>query len=115
MEWEESCGGNQIQSNTHGRGKPRWCVKFPRGAGAAAAFARGGGILGGLAGVTAGGASAVVGAAEASLSGSAYSPMGSILSSLAHQRDASRKRRRNDPTDLSGDKAVEELLRGRRK
>jgi hypothetical protein len=81
------------------------------GAGAAAAFGGSGGAAATLAGLGAGAASAVIGAAEASLSGSSYSPMGSLLSSLAHQRRPVRKPPRLDRDDITGDKAVQELLR----
>jgi hypothetical protein len=81
------------------------------GVGAAAAFGGGGGIPTALTGLGAGATAAVAGAAEASLSGSSYSPMGSLLSSLAHQRQAPRKPPRLDRNDITGDKAVQELLR----
>jgi hypothetical protein len=58
-----------------------------------------------------GGAAALVGATESSATGSSYSPMGSLLSSLGHQRAASsRTPRPNDSGDLTGDKAAEEVL-----
>jgi hypothetical protein len=84
------------------------------GAGAATAFGGGGGFLGTLAGVGAGATSAAVGATEASLSGSSYSPMGSLLSSLAHQRRGPRKPPRNNPDDITGDQAAQDVLRRKR-
>ena len=81
------------------------------GAGSAAAFGSGGGIGGAAAGIAMGGASALVGAAESSANGSSYSPMGSLLSSLGHQRAASsRAPRAKDSSDLTGDKAADEVL-----
>lgn len=84
------------------------------GMGAAASMAGGGGILATLGGLGVGAASAVAGTSEASLSGSSYSPMGSLLSSLAHQRRGSRKPPRNDSDDITGDKAAQEILRRQR-
>ena len=81
------------------------------GAGSAAAFGSAAGIGGAAAGIAMGGASALVGAAESSATGSSYSPMGSLLSSLGHQRAAaSRAPRPKDSGDLTGDKAAEEVL-----
>jgi hypothetical protein len=62
-----------------------------------------------------GGASALVGAAESSATGSSYSPMGSLLSSLGlgHQRAAATSRAprpKDSGGDLTGDKAAEEVL-----
>jgi len=82
------------------------------GAGSAAAFGSGGGIGGAAAGIAMGGASALVGAAESSATGSSYSPMGSLLSSLGHQRAAGARapRPKDSGGDLTGDKAAEEVL-----
>ena len=80
------------------------------GAGAAGALSSGGGVGGALAGLGGGAAAAAMGAAEASSSGSSYSPMGSMVGSLASQCSASRKSSRPAKNDPSGDQAVRELL-----
>ena len=56
------------------------------GANAAASFAAGGGVGGAAAGVAGGGAAALAGMVGSSLSGSTYSPGGSLLGSLASMR-----------------------------
>jgi hypothetical protein len=79
------------------------------GAGAAASFGAAGGLGGFAAGAAAGGGAALLGAAESSISGSSYSPLGSMIGSLGASRAPRRPRKpkKNDPT---GDDAVRELL-----
>ena len=79
------------------------------GAGAAATFGAAGGVAGFAAGAAAGGSAALLGAAESSVSGSSYSPLGSMVGSLGASRAPRRPRKpkKNDPT---GDDAVRELL-----
>ena len=72
----------------------------------------GGGALAG-AGIAGGGAAAVLGAAEASMTGSTYSPLGNLVSSLGG--GMSRRPRRPKKSDPSGDEAVRELLQRSRK
>lgn len=84
------------------------------GMGAAASMAGGGGVVATFGGLSAGAMSAVAGASETSLSGSSYSPMGGLLSSLAHQRRGPRKPPRNGSDDITGDKAAQEILRQKR-
>jgi hypothetical protein len=72
----------------------------------------GGGALAG-AGIAGGGAAAMLGAAEASMTGSTYSPLGNLVSSLGG--GMSRRPRRPKKSDPSGDEAVRELLQRSRK
>lgn len=84
------------------------------GAGAAASLSSGGGLLGAAAGLAGGGAAALVGAAESSTSGSTYSPLGSLLGSLAQQRQARRAPNKPKKDDPTGDEAVREVLQRHR-
>lgn len=77
------------------------------GANTAATLASGGGAPAVAAGILGGAAAGGVALAGASMSGSTYSPSGSLLSSLASQRKPSRPAK----SDLSGDQAVRELLK----
>jgi TrbL/VirB6 plasmid conjugal transfer protein len=76
------------------------------GANTAATLASGGGLPAAAAGIAVGAAAGGVALAGASMSGSTYSPSGSLLSSLASQRKPSQPAK----SDLSGDQAVRELL-----
>jgi hypothetical protein len=80
------------------------------GMGAAAAFGTGQGLGPKIAGIGAGAAAGLMGAAEASATGSSYSHLGSLASSLGHQRAANRPQR-NSSDDLTGDAEVQEILR----
>jgi len=80
------------------------------GANAAAALGASGGWKGAVAGLIGGAAAAGYGLGESALTGSGYSPMGGLIGSLAHQR---RPPRKPDQDDLTGDKAVQQLLRKR--
>lgn len=77
------------------------------GATTAATLASGGGVPAAAAGIAVGAAAGGVALAGASMSGSTYSPSGSLLSSLASQRKPSLPSK----SDLSGDQAVRELLK----
>jgi hypothetical protein len=101
--------GTQIGLALAGGASTAATAGITSGAGAAAAFSSGGGILGGLAGVAGGVGAATAATAGSSISGSSHSPIGNLLSSLAHQRPAKRPKPESD--DLSGDRAVRELLR----
>jgi hypothetical protein len=79
------------------------------GAGAAATFGAAGGVAGFAAGTAAGGAAALTATAGSSMSGSSYSPMGSMIGSLGASR-APRKPRKPKKNDPTGDDAVRELL-----
>jgi hypothetical protein len=93
------------------------------GATAAASWGTGGGMAGLAAGTAGGLAAAGVTLAGSSLSGSTYSPTGSVVTALGQMRgpSASSKQRDNDDTDttkqsppaidVSGDNAVQALLR----
>ena len=83
------------------------------GASAVTTIATGGGALAAVGGIAAGGAAAILGAAEASMTGSTYSPLGNLVSSLGG--GMSRRPRRPKKSDPTGDEAVRELLQRSRK
>jgi hypothetical protein len=77
------------------------------GTAAVTTIATGGGVLAAVGGIAGGSAAAVLGAAEASITGSTYSPLGNLVSTLGGAARRPRRPRKDDPT---GDKAVRELL-----
>jgi len=93
------------------------------GATAAATFGAAGGVAGAAAGVTAGVAATGIAMIGSSLSGSTYSPTGSLVTALGQMRGSSASSKKQDgeesasnpqppsPTDMSGDNAVQALLR----
>ncbi len=83
------------------------------GVAAVTTIASGGGVALAGAGIAGGGAAAMLGAAEASMTGSTYSPLGNIVSSLGG--GMSRRPRRPKKSDPTGDEAVRELLQRSRK
>jgi hypothetical protein len=83
------------------------------GVAAVTTIASGGGVVLAGAGIAGGGAAAMLGAAEASMTGSTYSPLGNLVSSLGG--GMSRRPRRPKKSDPSGDEAVRELLQRSRK
>src|SRR6516225_1841004 len=78
------------------------------GTAAVTTIATGGGVLAAVGGIAGGSAAAVLGAAEASISGSTYSPLGNLVSTLGG--GISRRPRRPKKNDPTGDEAVRELL-----
>jgi len=76
------------------------------GVAAVTTIAAGGGVA--AAGIAGGGAAVMLGAAEASMTGSTYSPLGNLVSSLGG--GTSRRARRPKKNDPTGDEAVRELL-----
>src|SRR6266545_3223573 len=78
------------------------------GVAAATTIAAGGGVALAGAGIAGGGTAAMLGIAEASITGSTYSPLGNLVSSLGGR--VSRRPRRPKKNDPSGDEAVRELL-----
>jgi hypothetical protein len=78
------------------------------GVAAVTTIAAGGGVAAAGAGIAGGGAALVLGAAEASMTGSTYSPLGNLVSSLGG--GMSRRARRPKKNDPTGDEAVRELL-----
>jgi hypothetical protein len=78
------------------------------GVGAATTIATGSGLLAAVGGIAGGGTAAVLGATEASITGSSYSPLGNLVSSLSGS--ISRRPRRPKNNDPTGDQAVRELL-----
>jgi hypothetical protein len=78
------------------------------GVAAVTTIAAGGGVAAAGAGIAGGGAAVVLGAAEASMTGSTYSPLGNLVSSLGG--GMSRRARRPKKNDPTGDEAVRELL-----
>src|SRR6266436_2709539 len=83
------------------------------GVAAVTTLAAGGGVAAGVAGVAGGATAALLGAAEASITGSTYSPLGNLVSSLGG--GMSRRARRPKKNDPTGDEAVRELLQRSRK
>src|ERR1700736_1168417 len=83
------------------------------GVAAVTTIASGGGVALAGAGIRGGGAAAMLGAAEASMTGSTYSPLGNLVSSLGG--GMSRRPRRPKKSDPTGDEAVRELLQRSRK
>jgi hypothetical protein len=83
------------------------------GVAAVTTIASGGGVALAGAGIAGGGAAAMLGAAEASMTGSTYSPLGNLVSSLGG--GMSRRPRRPKKSDPTGDEAVGELLQRSRK
>jgi hypothetical protein len=83
------------------------------GVAAVTTIASGGGVALAGAGIAGGGAAAMLGAAEASMTGSTYSPLGNLVSSLGG--GMSRRPRRPKKSDPTGDEAVRELLQRSRK
>jgi hypothetical protein len=83
------------------------------GVAAVTTIASGGGVALAGAGIAGGGAAAMLGAAEGSMTGSTYSPLGNLVSSLGG--GMSRRPRRPKKSDPSGDEAVRELLQRSRK
>lgn len=83
------------------------------GVAAVTTIASGGGVALAGAGVAGGGAAAMLGAAEASMTGSTYSPLANLVSSLGG--GMSRRPRRPKKSDPTGDEAVRELLQRSRK
>jgi hypothetical protein len=83
------------------------------GATAITTIATGGGALAAVGGIAAGGGAAMLGTAEASITGSTYSPLGNLVSSLGG--GISRRPRRPKKNDPTGDEAVRELLQRSRK
>lgn len=83
------------------------------GVAAVTTIASGGGVALAGAGIAGGGAAAMLGAAEASMTGSTYSPLGNLVSSLGG--GMSRRPRRPKKSDATGDEAVRELLQRSRK
>jgi hypothetical protein len=83
------------------------------GVAAVTTIASGGGVALAGAAIAGGGAAAMLGAAEASITGSTYSPLGNLVSSLGG--GMSRRPRRPKKNDPSGDEAVRELLQRSRK
>ncbi len=78
------------------------------GVAAVTTIAAGGGVAAAGAGIAGGGAAVILGAAEASMTGSTYSPLGNLVSSLGG--GMSRRPRRPKKSDPTGDEAVRELL-----
>jgi len=83
------------------------------GVGAVTTIAAGSGLGAAAAGVAGGATAALLGAAEASITGSTYSPLGNLVSSLGG--GMSRRPRRPKKNDPTGDEAVRELLQRSRK
>jgi hypothetical protein len=83
------------------------------GVAAVTTIASGGGVALAGAGIAGGGAAAMLGAAEASMTGSTYSPLANLVSSLGG--GMSRRPRRPKKSDPTGDEAVRELLQRSRK
>ena len=80
------------------------------GMSAAAGFGAGQGLGAKLAGIGAGASGGLIGAVEASATGSSYSHLGSMATSLGHQIGANRPKPSNSD-DLTGDAEVQEILR----
>jgi hypothetical protein len=78
------------------------------GVAAVTTIAAGGGVAAAGTGIAGGGAAVMLGAAEASMTGSTYSPLGNLVSSLGG--GMSRRARRPKKNDPTGDEAVRELL-----